>query len=70
MPCRCCAAPSTPGEHNWFEIRRGIVLVPVKSATIPPATHTNCLIVGEESLYVIDPGPGDDAEVAPSHAPD
>jgi 8-oxo-dGTP pyrophosphatase MutT (NUDIX family) len=51
------------GEHNWFEVRRGITLVPVKSATIAPATHTNCLIVGEESLYVIDPGAGDAAEL-------
>jgi len=39
-------------------------LVPVKSPTIPPATHTNCLIVGEEALYVIDPGAGDESEVA------
>ncbi len=45
-----------PGEHNWFEIRRGITLVPLKSAALPPATHTNCIIVGEESLMVIDPG--------------
>lgn len=45
-----------PGEHNWFEIRRGITLVPVKSATLPPATHTNCIIVGEENFYIIDPG--------------
>jgi ribonuclease/clavin/mitogillin len=52
-----------PGEHNWFEIRRGIILVPVRSATIPPATHTNCMIVGEEALYVIDPGAGDEAEL-------
>lgn len=52
-----------PGEHNWFELRRGITLVPVKSPTIPPATHTNCLIVGENSLYVIDPGAGDEGEL-------
>ncbi|MBI2826980.1 MAG: MBL fold metallo-hydrolase [Planctomycetia bacterium] len=51
-----------PGEHNWFELRRGIILVPVKSPTIPPATHTNCLIVGEESLYVIDPGAAEEGE--------
>ncbi len=51
------------GEHNWFEIRRGITLIPVKSPTIPPATHTNCLIIGENELYVIDPGAGDEQEV-------
>jgi len=53
----------TAGEHNWFEIRRGVTLVPVKSPTIPPATHTNCLIIGEQSLYIIDPGAGDEHEV-------
>jgi ribonuclease/clavin/mitogillin len=52
-----------PGEHNWFEIRRGVTLIPVKSPTIPPATHTNCLIVGEDAMYVIDPGAGDDEEL-------
>ena len=53
----------SPGEHNWFEVRRGITLVPVKSATIPPATHTNCLIVGEESLFIIDPGAEGEGEL-------
>ncbi len=52
-----------PGEHNWFELRRGITLVPVRSATVPPATHTNCIIVGEELLYVIDPGACDEGEL-------
>ncbi len=51
-----------PGEHNWFEIRRGITLVPLATATIPPATHTNCIVVGEEQLYVIDPGAVEEAE--------
>lgn len=51
-----------PGQHNWFELRRGLTLVPVKSATLPPATHTNCLIVGEESLYVVDPGANEGEE--------
>jgi endoribonuclease LACTB2 len=51
-----------PGQHNWFEIRRGITLIPLKSPTIPPATHTNCLIIGEEALYVIDPAAVDEAE--------
>lgn len=51
-----------PGEHNWFEIRRGITLAPVKSMTLPPATHTNCIIVGERELYVIDPGAHEEAE--------
>jgi ribonuclease/clavin/mitogillin len=63
LPLLTRGTERSPGEHNWFEVRRGITLVPVKSATIAPATHTNCLIVGEESLYVIDPGAGDAAEL-------
>jgi glyoxylase-like metal-dependent hydrolase (beta-lactamase superfamily II)/8-oxo-dGTP pyrophosphatase MutT (NUDIX family) len=56
-----------PGQHNWFELRRGITLVPLRSATLPPATHTNCLIVGETNLLVIDPGADDPAERAHLH---
>lgn len=63
LPLLARGTERVPGEHNWFEIRRGITLIPVKSPTILPATHTNCLIVGEEALYVIDPGAGNDEEV-------
>ncbi|MGD9723763.1 MAG: MBL fold metallo-hydrolase [Pirellulales bacterium] len=63
LPLLARGTERAPGEHNWFEVRRGITLVPVKSPTIPPATHTNCLIVGEESLYVIDPGADEGAEL-------
>jgi glyoxylase-like metal-dependent hydrolase (beta-lactamase superfamily II)/8-oxo-dGTP pyrophosphatase MutT (NUDIX family) len=62
LPLLTRGTQRAPGNHNWFEIRRGITLVPVQSATIPPATHTNCLIVGEASLYIIDPGADDAAE--------
>ncbi|HEV8003607.1 MAG TPA: MBL fold metallo-hydrolase [Planctomycetaceae bacterium] len=63
LPLLARGTERVPGEHNWFEIRRGITLIPVRSPTLPPATHTNCLVVGEEALYVIDPGAGDDEEV-------
>ncbi len=51
-----------PGDHNRFEIRRGLTIIPLKSATIPPATHTNCIIVGEQKLFIIDPGADDPIE--------
>ncbi len=38
-----------------IEMRKGIVLVPVRTPTLPPATHTNCYIVGGDELIVIDP---------------
>jgi endoribonuclease LACTB2 len=33
-----------------------IHMVPLESPTLPPATHTNCYIVGRERFVVIDPG--------------
>lgn len=40
-----------------FEMRRGIHLIPLPTPTLPPASHTNCVILGERELYVVDPGP-------------
>jgi ribonuclease/clavin/mitogillin len=62
LPLLARGTERVPGEHNWFEIRCGITMIPVKSPTIPPATHTNCLIIGEQALYVIDPGAKDEPE--------
>ena len=39
-----------------IEFQRGIVLVPLRTPTLPPATHTNCLLLGDEELWVVDPG--------------
>lgn len=56
----------TPGhDHsipNRFELRRGIHLIPLLSPTLPPATHTNCVVIGERELYVVDPGATDETE--------
>ncbi|MBI2434114.1 MAG: MBL fold metallo-hydrolase [Candidatus Hydrogenedentes bacterium] len=49
--------PPEGGIHpHLFEPRRGVHILPLRAATLPPATHTNCIILGEEDLYVIDPG--------------
>jgi glyoxylase-like metal-dependent hydrolase (beta-lactamase superfamily II)/8-oxo-dGTP pyrophosphatase MutT (NUDIX family) len=39
-----------------LEFRQGFILCPLRTPTIPPATHTNCFIVGDRELVVIDPG--------------
>lgn len=33
----------------------GIVQVPLLTPTLPPATTTNCYVVGESKLYIVDP---------------
>ncbi len=38
-----------------IEMRAGIVLVPVRTPTLPPATHTNCYVIGGGEVVVIDP---------------
>lgn len=45
-----------------IEFQRGILMYPLRTATLPPATHTNCFVVGTRELAVIDPGASDPAE--------
>lgn len=44
------------------EILPGIHIVPVKTPTLPPATHTNCYILGRHELVVVDPATPDPDE--------
>ncbi|MBI1762227.1 MAG: MBL fold metallo-hydrolase [Acidobacteria bacterium] len=39
-----------------IEMRQGFFLSPLRTPTIPPATHTNCYIVGGAEQVIIDPG--------------
>jgi glyoxylase-like metal-dependent hydrolase (beta-lactamase superfamily II)/8-oxo-dGTP pyrophosphatase MutT (NUDIX family) len=45
-------------EHivERIEFQRGLILVPLRTPTLPPATHTNCLLLGDDKLWVVDPG--------------
>src|SRR5262249_5384475 len=45
-------------EHleSRVEMRYGIYICPLRTPTIPPATHTNCYLVGSDEMVVIDPG--------------
>ncbi|MEM7678370.1 MAG: MBL fold metallo-hydrolase [Myxococcota bacterium] len=42
-----------------FEPLCGIRQLPLRTPTLPPATHTNAYIVGHERLIVVDPAPYD-----------
>ena len=50
------------GKIHRVYFSPGILLVPLKTPTQPPATHTNTCIVGEERLYVVDSSPIDEGE--------
>lgn len=54
------AAAENDGPRLW-PLCSGVAICPVRTPTLPPATHTNCYIVGERRLVVIDPAsPYDD----------
>jgi glyoxylase-like metal-dependent hydrolase (beta-lactamase superfamily II) len=59
-------------KSSIISVAPGIRLLALKTATLPPATHTNCYLVGdstkETDFVVIDPGSGDAAELAALYA--
>ena len=56
IQARMKSVPGARGEPSVeIEMRAGIVLVPLKTPTLPPATHTNCYVIGGDEVIVIDP---------------
>lgn len=48
--------------RGW-QIAGGVWACPLATPTLPPATHTNCYLMGDDELLVIDPGASDAAEL-------
>jgi len=46
-----------------IEFQRGVKVMPLRTATLPPATHTNSYILGTRQLLVVDPGSDDHREI-------
>jgi glyoxylase-like metal-dependent hydrolase (beta-lactamase superfamily II)/8-oxo-dGTP pyrophosphatase MutT (NUDIX family) len=44
------------GRLHQVRFSPGIVLAPLRTPTLPPATTTNCYVVGQQQLWVVDPG--------------
>ncbi len=42
------------GQINFIELNPHLICFPLKTKTLPPATHTNCFIVGKKEFIVID----------------
>lgn len=61
---RLAVGPERAGvPTRRIELKWGIVLHPMKSRPLPPATHTNAYLVGETEMALIDPGSGDPTEI-------
>jgi glyoxylase-like metal-dependent hydrolase (beta-lactamase superfamily II)/8-oxo-dGTP pyrophosphatase MutT (NUDIX family) len=50
------------GHLHQVRFSPGVVLAPLRTPTLPPATTTNCYVVGHERLWVVDPGSPQAAE--------
>jgi endoribonuclease LACTB2 len=46
-----------------IEFQQGVRLFPLRTATLPPATHTNAYVLGNGELLLVDPGADEPAEV-------
>ncbi len=44
------------GRVPRIEVHPGFILYPVRTPTLAPATHTNCLVIGGPEVLIVDPG--------------
>lgn len=51
------------GPFRRIEFRPRVLMLPLATATLPPATHTNAYLVGGSELALIDPGSSDTEEI-------
>jgi endoribonuclease LACTB2 len=64
LAARMAREPERTGDPiRRIELGWGIVLHPMRTKPLPPATHTNAYFVGEDEMALIDPGSGESAEI-------
>jgi len=51
-------------ECRVIEPLKGFRMIPVRSHTLPPATHTNAFLIGDSYKVLVDPSPADRKELA------
>lgn len=51
------------GPFRRIELRPGVVMLPLATATLPPATHTNAYLLGGAETVLVDPGSRDPEEL-------
>ena len=65
FPARALAAAESRGVPPRFApVRPDVTLFAMRTPTLPPATHTNCYVVGRERLVVVDPASPEAGEQA------
>jgi len=65
LPARVQAGPWSHGVPPRFaRVRPDVTLFPLRTPTLPPATHTNAYVIGRERLVVVDPASPEPSEQA------
>src|SRR5215472_14046236 len=62
----CAGQPLAEAAHVPVRIEPapGLLVVPLRTPTLPPATHTNCVLAGQRELALIEPATPYEDEVA------
>lgn len=64
LPERLAAWPETSGKPvRRIELNWGVVLHPMRTKPLPPATHTNAYLVGDREMALVDPGSAEPEEL-------
>lgn len=51
------------GPHRRIEFRPGVLLFPLETPTLPPASYTNAYVLGLEESVLVDPGSPHEQEI-------
>ncbi len=52
------------GQLHRAYFAPGVMLAPLSTDTLPPATTTNCVLIGDQRVYILDPATHDEADRA------
>ncbi|MGE5176115.1 MAG: MBL fold metallo-hydrolase [Hyphomicrobiales bacterium] len=64
LPARLHEIPEANGvPSRYVEVRPAITMLPLRSETIPPASHTNAVVVGDGDVVIVDPGSAEAEEL-------
>lgn len=53
--CSVMGAKLEAGQLHRAFFAPGVMLAPLSTATLPPATTTNCVLIGEKRVFILDP---------------
>ncbi len=64
LPARLHEIPEANGvPSRSVHVRPAITMIPLKTETLPPASHTNAVVIGNGDVAIVDPGSADPGEL-------